>query len=91
MKRITKQEAIESFGKENVQAAMSQGAEPTSRVMYPAFENPEHIGKAEYAGVPVTMDGCRLTAFWYLSPEEESDTDSFDWENKVEFETEQTF
>lgn len=36
MKRITKQEAIESFGKENVKAAMSQGAEPTSRVMYPA-------------------------------------------------------
>lgn len=29
MKRITKQEAIESFGKESVQVAMSQGAEPT--------------------------------------------------------------
>ena len=85
MKRITKQEAIESFGKENVQAAISQGAYPTSRVMYPSFENTEHIGKDEYAGVPVTMDGCRLTAFWYLSPEEESDTDSFDLENKVEF------
>mgnify|MGYP003560928503 FL=1 len=91
MKRITKQEAIESFGKENVQAAISQGAYPTSRVMYPSFENTEHIGKDEYAGVPVTMDGCRLTAFWYLSPEEESDTDSFDFENKVEFYTEQTF
>ena len=59
--------------------------------MYPPFENTEHIGKDEYAGVPVTMDGCRLTAFWYLSPEEESDTDSFDFENKVEFYTEQTF
>lgn len=91
MKRITKQEAIESFGKENVQAAISQGAYPTSRVMYPSFENTEHIGKDEYAGVHVTMDGCRLTAFWYLSPEEESDTDSFDLENKVEFYTEQTF
>ena len=91
MKRITKQEAIERFGKENVQAAISQGAYPTSRVMYPSFENTEHIGKNEYAGVPVTMDGCRLTAFWYLSPEEESDTDSFDFENKVEFYTEQTF
>lgn len=45
MKRITKQEAIESFGKENVKAAMSQGAEPTSRVMYPASENTEHIGR----------------------------------------------
>ena len=33
MKRITKQEAIKSFGKENVKAAMSQGAEPTSRVI----------------------------------------------------------
>lgn len=60
-------------------------------VMYTAFENPEHIGKSEYAGVPVTMNGCRLTAFWYLSQEEESDTDSFDLEKNVEFETEQTF
>lgn len=91
MKRITKQEAIESFGKENVKAAMSQGAEPTSRVMYPASENTEHIGKAEYAGLPVAMDSCKLTAYWYLTPEYESDTDSFDWENNVEFEVELTF
>lgn len=89
MKRITKQEAIERFGKESVQAAMSQGAEPTSRVMYPSFENTEHIGKAEYAGVPVTMDGCRLTAYSYLTPEEECDTDSFDWDGNVEFEAEE--
>lgn len=91
MKRITKQEAIESFGKENVKAAMSQGAEPTSRVMYPAFENPDHIGKAEYEGVPIIMDTCKLTAYWYLTPEEENDTDSFDWEDNVEFEVELTF
>lgn len=89
MKRITKQEAIESFGKENVKAAMSQGSEPTSRVMYPASENTEHIGKAEYAGAPVTMDGRKLTAYWYLSPEEESDTDSFEWDGNVEFEAEE--
>lgn len=91
MKRITKQEAIESFGKENVKAAISQGAEPTSRVMYPAFENPDHIGKAEYEGVPVIMDTCKLTEYWYLTPEEENDTDSFDWEDNVEFEVELTF
>ena len=52
---------------------------------------PEHIGKVEYAGLPVAMDSCKLTAYWYLTPEYESDTDSFDWENNVEFEVELTF
>ena len=89
MKRITKQEAIENFGKENVQAAMSQGAYPTSRVMYPAFEDPSHIGKNEYSGDPVNIEGFRLTAYYYLTPEDEENIDSFDWDGNVEFEAEE--
>ena len=89
MKRITKQEAIESFGKENVQAAMSQVAEPTSRVMNPSFEEPSHIGKNEYAGDPVDVEGFRLTAYYYLTPEDEENIDSFDWNGNVEFEAEE--
>lgn len=89
MKRITKQEAIESFGKENVKAAMSQGAEPTSRVMNPSFEEPSHIGKNEYAGDPVDIEGFRLTAYYYLTPEDEENIDSFDWDGNVEFEAEE--
>lgn len=89
MNKLSKAQAISKFGEDIVSKAMASNAEPTSRVMYPAFENTEHIGKAEYAGAPVTMDGCRLTAYWYLSPEEECDTDSFDWDGNVEFEAEE--
>ena len=89
MKRITKQEAIDSFGKENVQAAMSQVEEPTSRVMNPSLEEPSHIGKNEYAGDPVNIEGFRLTAYYYLTPEDEDNIDSFDWDGNVEFEAEE--
>lgn len=91
MSKLSKAQAISKFGQDIVSKAMASNAEPTSRVMYPAFENPDHIGKAEYKGAPVIMDTCKLTAYWYLTPEDESDTDSFDWENNVEFEIEPTF
>ena len=91
MKRLSKAEAIAKFGDENVKAAMETYAEPTSRVMYPAFEDPSHIGKAEYAGDPVKVDGWKLTAYYYLSPEDEENTDSFDWDSNVEFEAEEVW
>ena len=89
MKRLSKAEAIAKFGEENVDAAMETYAEPTSRVMNPSFENPAHIGKAEYAGDPVKVDGWNLTAYYYLSPEDEENTDAFDWDGNVEFEAEE--
>lgn len=89
MKKLSKAEAINMFGKNIVNKAMASNAGPTSRDMYPSFEDPSHIGKAEYAGDPVKVDGWSLTAYYYLSPEDEEDTDSFDWDGNVEFEAEE--
>ncbi len=50
MKKLSKEEAIDKFGEDTVNKAMKTNAEPTSRVMYPSYEVPSHIGKAEYAG-----------------------------------------
>ena len=89
MKRLSKSEAIKKFGEEIVNKAMESNVEPTNRVMYPAFENPTHIGKTEYAGESVETEGEKLTACYYLTPEEEGNMDFFDWDNNVEFEVEE--
>ena len=91
MKKLSKKEAIDKFGEDIVNKAMETNVEPTSRIMYPSYENPSHIGKAEYAGDPVKVGGWKLTAYYYLSPENEEDTDSFDWDGNVEFEAEEVW
>lgn len=91
MKKLSKAEAINKFGEETVNKAMASNAEPTSRVMYPSFEEPSHIGKTEYAGDPVNVEGFRLTAYYYLSPEDEENIDSFNWDDNVEFESEEVW
>ena len=91
MKKLSKAEAINKFGEETVNKAMSSNAEPTSRVMYPSFEEPSHIGKTEYAGDPVNVEGVRLTAYYYRSPEDEENIDSFNWDDNVEFEAEEVW
>ena len=89
MKKLSKAEAISKFGEDIVSKATASNAEPTSRVMYPSFEEPSHIGKNEYAGDPVDIEGFRLTAYYYLTPEDEDNIDSFDWDGNVEFEAEE--
>ena len=89
MKRLSKAEAINMFGEEIVSKAIVSNTEPTSRVMYPSYEDPSHIGKTEYAGDPVNIDDFRLTAYYYLSPEDEENIDSFNWDDNVEFEVEE--
>ena len=89
MKKLSKTEAINKFGEDIVSKAMASNAEPTSRVMYQSFEEPSHIGKNEYAGDPVNIEGFRLTAYYYLTPEDEDNIDSFDWDGNVEFEAEE--
>lgn len=91
MKKLSKAEAINKFGEETVNKAMTSNAEPTSRVMYPSFEEPSHIGKTEYAGDTVNVEGFRLTAYYYLSPEDEENIDSFNWDDNVEFEAEEVW
>ena len=91
MKKLSKKEAIDKFGEDIVNKAMETNVEPTSRIMYTSYEDPSHIGKAEYAGDPVKVGGLKLTAYYYLSPENEEDTDSFDWDSNVEFEAEEVW
>lgn len=91
MKKLSKTEAINKFGEETVSKAMASNAEPTNRVMYPSFEEPSRIGKTEYAGNSVNVEGFRLTAYYYLSPEDEENIDSFNWDDNVEFEAEEVW
>lgn len=91
MKKLSKSEAINKFGQEIVNKAMSSSAEPTNRMMHPSFEEPSHIGKAEYAGEPVEADGYKVTACYYLTPDDEENIESYDWENNSEFEVEEVW
>lgn len=91
MKKLSKAEAINKFGQETVSKAMASNAEPTNRVMYPSFEESSHIGKTEFAGDPVNVEGFSLTAYYYLSPEDEENIDSFNWDDNVEFEAEEVW
>ncbi len=72
MKHLSKDEAISKFGKDFINEVLSTDVEPTSRLMYPAFENPSHIGKEEYAGEPIKTDGYQVTAYYYASSLEET-------------------
>ncbi len=91
MTKISKSEAINKFGQEIVNKAMASSAEPTNRMMYPSFEEPSHIGKAEYAGEPVETAGCKVTACYYLTPDDEENIESFDWEGNAEIEVEEVW
>lgn len=93
MKTYTISEITARYGESAAIKAMSYGAEPTSRVIYPSAE-PEHAGLNEWAatGVVETDNGDTIRAYWYLTDtEEESDAaiDAYDWANKVEFQIEE--
>ena len=85
MKRYTRQQAIDICGQELVEKVLGMEIEPTSRLMYPAFEPTNHIGKAEYSA-SASDDEHRLSAYWYLSEEEESHIDEYDWDSNEEWE-----
>ena len=81
MKTYTYKEIVEQFGKELADKALASNAEPTSRLMYPGYENPEHLDKIEYAFEPVSADnGDVIQAYFYLTDEEEQDIDSYLWD-----------
>ena len=89
MKNLSKSEAIKKFGQEIVNKVMTTNAEPTNRMIYPSFDEPSHIGKVEYAGEPVEADGYKVTACYYLTPEDEENIELFDWEDNAEFDVEE--
>lgn len=64
----------------------NRGAEPTSCVV-----DPLHEGLSLWAEAPIEIDGYRIRAYYYLTEEDEQNLDFFDWEEKAEFEVEETF
>lgn len=86
MKTYTYNEIVKMYGEKVADQAMASNAEPTNRLMYPAYENPNHLEKSEYAGEPVVADnGDQIQAYYYLATEDEENPDSFDWLGNVEF------
>lgn len=91
MKTYTYEQIEEKYGKEVATKAIESQAEPTSRLMYPAFESTEHIGKNEWAGEPIEVGNDKITAYYYLTDEDENNLDYFDWEGNAEFQIEEVF
>lgn len=82
MKRLNKEQAIAKFGKNIIAEVENTEVMATSRVMYPAFEDPSHLGKEEFVSEPVEADGYSITAYWYGEDIEDLD------DNSIEFEVE---
>ena len=86
MKTYTYDEIVKMYGAQVAEQAMASNAEPTNRLMYPAYEDPKHLDRSEYAGEPLVADnGDQIQAYYYLTPEDEENFDSFDWRGNVEF------
>ena len=84
MKRFTEEEARKICGNKLVDRVLSEGVEPTSRLMYPSFERAEHLGRYEYSNC--VSDGVyELSVYFYLTEEEEQNLDNVDW-GKGEYE-----
>lgn len=71
--KMTIDQAIERFGKEAINKLIDMQAEPTGRLIYPAFE-PQHAGMDEYCAGSVYVDGGKIDAYYYQP------ADAEDWE-----------
>lgn len=84
MKTLTLSEIVKMYNEDVANAALATVAEPTGRVIYPAFE-PDHAGKNEWAGKPVEIGNDTVTAYYYLTDEDEANLECFGWKENVEF------
>lgn len=71
--KMTIDQAIERFGKEAITKLIDMQAEPTGRLIYPAFE-PQHADMDEYCAGSVYVEGGRIDAYYYQPADRE------DWE-----------
>lgn len=62
--KMTLQQAEDQFGHEAIKRLIDMPAEPTSRLIYPAFE-PEHDGMDEYMSGSVEVEGGRIYAYYF--------------------------
>lgn len=71
--KLTREQAIAKYGNEYIDYVDAQPCEPTSRLIYPAFE-PEHAGMMEFASQTE-----RVQAYYY-QPENSEDLNNLDWQ-----------
>lgn len=65
--KMTVQEAEKRFGNKAIMNLTDMPAEPTGRLIYPAFE-PQHAGMDEYVAGSVQVKGGKIYAY-YFQPE----------------------
>lgn len=61
---MTLEQAETRFGKETILKLVNMQAEPTGRLIYPAFE-PQHAGMDEYVAGSLYVDGGKIDAYYY--------------------------
>ena len=59
-------------------------AEPTGRLIYPAFE-PQHAGMDEYMAGSVEVDGGKIYAYYFQPSDSEDDDWKFGEMNGIEY------
>lgn len=84
MGKMTLQQAEERFGKEAVNKLMNMQAEPTGRLIYPAFE-PQHAEMQEYAAGSVPVEGGKIYAYYFQPSEKNDDEWQFGEMNGIEY------
>lgn len=88
MYQLDRHEVIDKFGYDVYQRLVNSDFEPTSRLMYPGFEPPHHLGLNEWRGQSIVIDedfGTTISVYCYLSDEDESNIDCYDFECNSEF------
>ena len=81
---MTLQQAEEKFGKEAINRLIDMPAEPTGRLIYPAFE-PQHAGMDEYMAGSVGVDGGKIYAYYFQPSDSEDDDWKFGEMNGIEY------
>lgn len=65
---MTREELIQRVGLGAVERLENEACEPTSRVIYPAFES-EHVGMVEYVA-SISVEQGTIRAYYYMNEED---------------------
>lgn len=71
--RLTRTEAVEHYGEDFINRLDEQNAEPTGRLIYPAFE-PEHNGMDEYMASLLTSEDINVCVYYFIPSGEDTET-----------------
>lgn len=82
--KMTLQQAEERFGHETIVRLIDLPAEPTGRLIYPAYE-PEHADMDEYVSGSVAVEGGKVYAYYFQPSDKEDDDWRFGEMNGIEY------